>query len=78
MADTVIFVEPENKRRADAKVLAKMAKPYQCRIVEIKDVRRAIDYAVEEAGPLGLVCVTGSVFTVAEAMRRGQERRGWR
>src|SRR3990172_3105048 len=74
MADIVIFTEPKNKRRADVKVLSGIAKPYKCRVAEIKDVARAIDYAVKEAGPLGLVCVTGSVFTVAEAKMRRQRR----
>ena len=74
MADIVIFTEPKNKRRADTSVLSDIAKPYKCRVVEIKDVRRAIDYAVKEAGQDGLVCVTGSVFTVAEAMRQGKRQ----
>ena len=74
MADIVIFTEPKNKRRADTLVLSNMAKPYDCRVAEIKNVRRAIDYAVKEAGSDGVVCVTGSVFTVAEAMR-GRQRR---
>ncbi|MGD8562388.1 MAG: folylpolyglutamate synthase/dihydrofolate synthase family protein [Desulfarculaceae bacterium] len=66
-ADQVIFSRPVYQRAATPESLAKAAPP-GLRAEVIADLGRAIARAQELAGPEGVVLVTGSLFTVGEAL----------
>ena len=66
-ADKVIFSRPHYKRAADPQVLAEAA-PRGLDYETEKDLKEAVKRAVRLAGPDGAVLITGSLFTVGEAL----------
>jgi dihydrofolate synthase/folylpolyglutamate synthase len=66
-ADQVVFSRPQYKRAADPRVLAEAA-PRGLSYETEPELKKAIKRAADLAGPDGAVLITGSLFTVGEAM----------
>jgi dihydrofolate synthase / folylpolyglutamate synthase len=68
LAQTVIFTRPDYFRAAKTAELARRAQPYHVEVLEEPEVARAIERARSLAGPRDQVVVTGSLYTVGEAL----------
>ncbi|MBI5233887.1 MAG: bifunctional folylpolyglutamate synthase/dihydrofolate synthase [Deltaproteobacteria bacterium] len=68
-AHTLIITRPENERAAKTEALCNIAMPYGKRVIIREGVRSALKQALLECGQKGIVCVTGSIYTVGEAKR---------
>lgn len=69
----VVATSPQNERSESPLALFKKVERYGKEAVVKESVKDALKEAIQRAGPEGAVCVTGSLFTVAEA--RGYLRR---
>lgn len=67
LASLAIFTRPVGERSAPTALLARKARPFRTPAIEIERVKDACALALSKAGPDDCVCVTGSLFTVAEA-----------
>lgn len=67
LADVAIITKPSNPRANDWRQLAGEASKYAGRVRVIKSIPAAVQAGLEEAGPDDLVCITGSLYMVAEA-----------
>lgn len=65
----VIVTRSRNPRAAEPSALAAEFSARGMKATEAETVESALTLALEEAGPEDLVCVTGSLFVVAEAIR---------
>jgi len=66
-ADTIIITCPKTERAAStAYLLSMISKNYDKPVRAIENVKEAMDHAIAEFE--GVICVTGSFFTVGEAM----------
>jgi dihydrofolate synthase/folylpolyglutamate synthase len=73
--ETIIATAPDSPRALDAAALADIARDRGARSIETVDgVREAVERARISAGEDGLVIVTGSVHTVADAISEPGER----
>ena len=68
LAQTVIFTRPHYFRAAETADLARRARPYSLEVLEEPQVSQAIERARSLAGPEDQVVVTGSLYTVGEAL----------
>jgi dihydrofolate synthase / folylpolyglutamate synthase len=68
LAQTVIFTRPHYFRAAATGDLARRAQPYHLEVLQEPDVAQAVDRARALAGPQDQVVVTGSLYTVGEAV----------
>ena len=68
LAQTVIFTRPRYFRAAKPEDLARWAEPYPLEVLVEPEVSRAVRRAQDLAGPQDQVVVTGSLYTVGEAM----------
>jgi dihydrofolate synthase / folylpolyglutamate synthase len=68
LAQTVIFTRPHYFRAAATGDLARRAQPYHLEVLQEPDVAQAVDRARTLAGPQDQVVVTGSLYTVGEAL----------
>jgi dihydrofolate synthase/folylpolyglutamate synthase len=68
LADVVVCTEPANPRAASAEELVRIVKTWKKPFSIKKDVAGAVAAALDMSGAKDAVCVTGSVFTVGEAM----------
>ena len=68
-ADHFILTGLEYSRAMDPKALGKIFKQCDKPIEIIEEIAYAVSLAKKMAGPGDLICVTGSLFTVAEARR---------
>ena len=66
-ADHVILVKPRQKRSADPKILLEKFGKSQKVVEIIEEIHYALHTALNISNPEDIICVTGSVFTVAEA-----------
>ena len=79
LAQTVIFTRPRYFRAAKTADLARRAQPYHLEVLQEPEVAQALNRARSLAGPQDQVVVTGSLYTVGEALEyfeklgRGQE-----
>jgi dihydrofolate synthase/folylpolyglutamate synthase len=69
LADTVILVKPQQERSKDPYELKKEFFHGQSNVEVIESVPNAIKSAVNRATSKDIICVTGSIFTVAEAIK---------
>lgn len=67
LARTVIVTRPNNPRAGNWQELAREAQRYTSEVYVIEDIGKALDKALSLAGQDDLVCVTGSLYMVAEA-----------
>jgi dihydrofolate synthase/folylpolyglutamate synthase len=63
----VIFCKPDMERAASTKMLAEIVNDFKVKCKYIEDVKQATLYALSTAHQKDLICITGSLFTVAEA-----------
>ena len=75
MADHIILVKPNQKRSADPELLLKKLAKSQKVVEIIEEIAYALSTARNISNPDDIICVTGSVFTVAEA-RQSIENEG--
>jgi dihydrofolate synthase/folylpolyglutamate synthase len=68
LAQTVIFTRPHYFRAAKPENLARRAQPYPGEVLLEPEVSRAVQRARTLAGPQDQVVVTGSLYTVGEAL----------
>lgn len=66
-AACTIVTKSEHPRSAPPGVIARQASPYTARVLAVPSVRAALATAREIALPEDVICVTGSLFVVAEA-----------
>jgi dihydrofolate synthase/folylpolyglutamate synthase len=69
LAHTVVVAAPRTKRSASAAALLKKAKKYATSVFSRKTVSEACAFAMKNAERSSTICVSGSIFTVAEARR---------
>jgi dihydrofolate synthase/folylpolyglutamate synthase len=68
LADTVIFTRPRYFRAAQPVDLARWAKPYHLKVLVEPEVSQAVRRAQALAGPQDQIVITGSLYTVGEAL----------
>ncbi len=68
LAQTVIFTRPKYFRAAKTDDLARRAEPYHLEVLQEPEVAQAVNRARSLAGPQDQVVVTGSLYTVGEAL----------
>jgi dihydrofolate synthase/folylpolyglutamate synthase len=66
-ADELVLTKSVHPRSADPEEVVRKATGKKARISVIEDVPAALRFALEKSQPEDLVCVTGSLFVVAEA-----------
>ena len=69
IAANVIVTKAENPRSATPGEIRQAAHRVSAEVIETADVASAMAEARKQAGPKGLVVVTGSIYVVGEAMR---------
>jgi len=68
MADNIIITKPTFERAAEPEIIEREAKKY-CNNVLIKSgVGDAVSYALKNAAKNDIICITGSIFNVGEAL----------
>jgi dihydrofolate synthase/folylpolyglutamate synthase len=76
VADQMYMAASYHPRAETPERLAAMAKEMGGRTVHVPDLSIALERAIAEAGQEGLVCVTGSLFLVADARQVWLQRSG--
>jgi len=67
VVDCAVVTRPHLDRAAGVRALAELAAKFFGRVEAVEEVVDAVAFAVGIAGAEDVVCVTGSIFTVAEA-----------
>ncbi len=67
LAEAVVVTRPNSPRAGDWRELAREAGNHTSSFYLVEDVGDAVNRAMSLAGPADLVCVTGSLYMVAEA-----------
>lgn len=67
LADTIIVTKPNNPRAGDWQQIAREAGKYARAVAVIENIHTAVEKGMSIAGPHDLVCITGSLYMVAEA-----------
>lgn len=67
LARAVVVTKPNSPRAGDWQKIANEVSKYVKEVYLIEDIREAVKYGMSLAGPGDLVCVTGSLYMVAEA-----------
>lgn len=67
LAKSVIVTRPNSPRAGDWEKIADQVSQYVEEVYLIEDIRQAVTKGMALAGPEDLVCVTGSLYMVAEA-----------
>lgn len=66
-ADEVIITKPDSPRAGDWTGLAKIAQKHGKPVVCIEDPKEAVEVAYKRLGPKDMLCVTGSLYMLADA-----------
>lgn len=77
-AECIILTRSHNPRASDPVKLAALAEAYNVETSIAPDLPAALEEARRRAGPGDVICVTGSLFVVAEARQVWLERHGQR
>ncbi len=75
-ADELVLTKSIHPRSADPEQVAERYSDNRTHVTIVEDVPAALWFALEEAQPEDLVCVTGSLFVVAEARAAWLEKQG--
>ncbi|WP_066632614.1 bifunctional folylpolyglutamate synthase/dihydrofolate synthase [Desulfolucanica intricata] len=67
LADSAVITKPNSPRAGDWELLAEEARQYVQKVQVIENISEAVDAALAWAEPEDLVCITGSLYMVAEA-----------
>lgn len=70
LASRIIVTRPNSPRAEDWESIGQTAKTYVDDVEVISDISQAVDKAISLAGSEDMVCVTGSLYMVAEARER--------
>lgn len=70
LAAAVVVTKPNNPRAGDWQALAEEVRKYVPEVRIIENISEAVDAALALAGPEDLVCITGSLYMVAEAREK--------
>lgn len=70
LAKAVVVTKPNSPRAGDWQNLAVEVRKYVSQVYLIENIREAVDNGIALAGPLDLVCITGSLYMVAEAREK--------
>lgn len=73
ITDLFITCKPNSERAAESSALSREIKKYKIPCITKTDVIDALETARRHAGPLDLICVTGSLYTVGEVLARFQK-----
>jgi dihydrofolate synthase/folylpolyglutamate synthase len=73
LASKIFVTKPSVEKASDPEELCRIIKTFNPEVEIVSDVKTAVGRAVEHAGREGLVCVTGSLFNVAEAREMWME-----
>ena len=74
VAGSVIATRSEHSRAADPNIIASEFKKYGIFTETMPDISSALNMALNLAGNDGVICVTGSLFLVAEALKINIEK----
>ncbi|MFZ3372328.1 MAG: bifunctional folylpolyglutamate synthase/dihydrofolate synthase, partial [Desulfitobacteriaceae bacterium] len=66
-ADEVIITKPDSPRAGDWTGLAKIAEKHSKPVICIEDPKEAVAKAFKRLGPKDMLCVTGSLYMLADA-----------
>jgi dihydrofolate synthase / folylpolyglutamate synthase len=72
LASEVLFTQPDTSRAISAPQLAEIAAHHASRSKIIPQAEEALEFALAQAAPDGVICITGSLYLV------GQLRHHWR
>ncbi|MEW6618733.1 MAG: folylpolyglutamate synthase/dihydrofolate synthase family protein [bacterium] len=64
----IIITHPKTNRAADTKTIYQEVSKYTDKIIVIPPVEESIKYAASIASSVDLICITGSLYTIAEAI----------
>jgi dihydrofolate synthase/folylpolyglutamate synthase len=67
-ADNIIVTKPEFERAAEPGIIESEVRRYCKDVIVIEKVAAAVNYAIKNALEEDVICITGSIFNVAEAM----------
>lgn len=67
IADVIVVTRPNSPRAGDWEAMAEEARNYTPYVYKEESIEKAVDLALAQAGPEDLVCITGSIYMVAEA-----------
>jgi dihydrofolate synthase/folylpolyglutamate synthase len=76
VADYIFVTRSRHPRAAAPEMLSQTVAGLGYEASIVPDVPRSLDIALENAGPNDLVCITGSIFTVADAREAWCKRNG--
>jgi len=67
LADEIIITRPNSPRAGDWKALGSLAEQYGRPVVCIETPEEAVNYALKRLGENDMLCVTGSIYMLADA-----------
>lgn len=67
LADSIIVTKPNSPRVGQWQEMAQMAKKYTSNVYLVEDIAAAVEKGLSLTGPDDLLCITGSIYMVAEA-----------
>jgi dihydrofolate synthase/folylpolyglutamate synthase len=76
LSEQVFVTQPQTERALPTELLAKLCQPFGKPISVHLSVAEALDAALENAGSDDLVCVTGSLYVVGEALAHLRSKLG--
>ena len=76
VADRIFITHSRHPRAAAPEMLSQTVSELGYQTSIVSDVPQALDVALENAAPNDLICVTGSIFTVADAREAWCKRNG--
>jgi dihydrofolate synthase/folylpolyglutamate synthase len=69
MADNIIITKPTFERAAEPEIIEREAKKYCSNVLIKSGVEDAVSYALKNAAKNDIICITGSIFNVGEALK---------
>jgi dihydrofolate synthase/folylpolyglutamate synthase len=67
LADEIIITRPDSPRAGDWKALGSLAELYGRPVTCIENPEEAVIYALQRLGENDMLCVTGSIYMLADA-----------
>ncbi len=68
LADNIIITRPDMDRAADPKIIATEVRKYSDKVMIIEKVANATEYAINNTAYDDVICISGSIYNVGEAM----------
>jgi dihydrofolate synthase/folylpolyglutamate synthase len=68
-ADSIIITQPRFERAADPKTILQEVKKHTQNVQIVKDVGEAVNQAISKAHSSDVICISGSIFNVGEAIK---------